>query len=135
MTLSAGVRRPVRGIRRSRRLFRFKTPNTDLPGIEDSSGEIVHSAEYRNNDRFCGTKVLIVGLAESGADIVREIGDVAESCALSIRSCTWLLPRVFDGDKSTDHGTVRAHHQDNSTSAQFDTIVLCTASFARTGPR
>lgn len=89
----------------------FKTPNREIAGLENFTGEIVHSAEYRNADRFAGKRVLVVGLAESGADIVREIGDVAESCTLSIRSYTYLLPRVL-GNRTTDQGTVRAHHHE-----------------------
>ena len=87
----------------------FKTPNRDIAGLEGFSGEIVHSAEYRNNERFRGKRVLIVGLAESGGDIVREIGDVADAATLSIRSYTFVLPRVFNRDRTTDHGTVRSH--------------------------
>ncbi|WP_422746119.1 flavin-containing monooxygenase [Mycobacterium sp. WMMD1722] len=90
----------------------FKTPNLDVPGIEGFTGEVVHSAEYRDNERFRGKRVLVVGLAESGADIVREIGDVAEACTLSIRSYTYLLPRLIDGYRTTDHGTIRAHHHE-----------------------
>ncbi|MFW0794049.1 NAD(P)-binding domain-containing protein [Gordonia sp. CPCC 205515] len=90
----------------------FKTPNMDIPELADFSGEIVHSAHYRNNERFRGKRVLVVGLAESGADIVREIGDVAEACTLSIRSYSWLLPRIFNGNQTTDRGTVRAHHHE-----------------------
>lgn len=90
----------------------FKTPNRAIPGIEHFSGEIVHSSEYRNNERFRNKRVLIVGLAESGADIVREISDVASASTLSIRSYTFLLSRVTQRDKSTDHGTVRAHHHE-----------------------
>lgn len=90
----------------------FKTPNRNIDGLEDFDGEIVHSAQYRNNERFRGKRVLIVGMAESGADIVREIGDVAQSATLSIRSYSWLFPRIHDGDKTTDHGTVRAHHHE-----------------------
>lgn len=87
----------------------FKTPNRNIAGIEDFAGEIVHSAEYRNNERFSGKRVLIVGLAESGGDIVREVGDVAEAATLSIRSYTFVLPRVFNRNRTTDHGTVRSH--------------------------
>ncbi|WP_413642729.1 flavin-containing monooxygenase [Mycobacterium sp. RTGN5] len=90
----------------------FKTPNRTIAGLEDFTGEIVHSSEYRNNDRFRGKRVLIVGLAESGADIVRQIGDVASACTLSIRSYSYLLPRVSDRNRTTDHGTVRAHHHE-----------------------
>ena len=69
----------------------FKTANRAIPGIENFSGEIVHSSEYRNNERFRGKRVLIVGLAESGADIVREISDVASASTLSIRKSTPLF--------------------------------------------
>lgn len=90
----------------------FKTPNRTIAGLENFTGEIVHSSEYRNNERFRGKRVLIVGLAESGADIVRQIGDVASACTLSIRSYSYLLPRVSDRTRTTDHGTVRAHHHE-----------------------
>lgn len=90
----------------------FKTPNTAIAGLENFTGEIVHSAQYRNNERFAGKRVLVVGLAESGADIVREIGDVASAATLSIRTYNWLLPRVFNGTQTTDHGTVRSHHHE-----------------------
>lgn len=90
----------------------FKTPNRTVAGLENFTGEIVHSSEYRNSDRFRGKRVLIVGLAESGADIVRQIGDVASACTLAIRSYSYLLPRVSDRTRTTDHGTVRAHHHE-----------------------
>lgn len=90
----------------------FKTPNRTIAGLENFTGEIVHSSEYRNNEPFRGKRVLIVGLAESGADIVRQIGDVASACTLSIRSYSYLLPRVSDRTRTTDHGTVRAHHHE-----------------------
>lgn len=90
----------------------FKTPNRSIAGLENFTGEIVHSSEYRNNERFRGKRVLIVGLAESGADIVRQIADVASACTLSIRSYSYLLPRVSDRTRATDHGTVRAHHHE-----------------------
>ncbi|MBB3600514.1 hypothetical protein FHT40_000147 [Mycolicibacterium sp. BK556] len=90
----------------------FKTPNRTIAGLENFTGEIVHSSEYRNNERFRDKRVLIVGLAESGADIVRQIGDVAGACTLAIRSYTYLLPRVSDSTRTTDHGTVRAHHHE-----------------------
>lgn len=90
----------------------FKTPNRNIAGLENFTGEVVHSAEYRNSERFRDKRVLIVGLAESGADIVRQIGDVASACTLSIRSYTYLLPRVSDRTRTTDHGTVRAHHHE-----------------------
>lgn len=90
----------------------FKTPNRAVAGLEGFTGEVVHSSQYRNNERFRDKRVLIVGLAESGADIVREVSDVAKTCTLSIRSYTFLLPRVSQRTRTTDQGTVRAHHHE-----------------------
>lgn len=88
----------------------FKTPHRDIPALTGFTGQIVHSAEYRNAERFRGKRVLVVGLAESGADIVREIGDVAAATTLAIRSYSYLLPRVVDDHRTTDNLTVRSHH-------------------------
>ncbi|MFM9376438.1 flavin-containing monooxygenase [Gordonia sp. VNK21] len=90
----------------------FRTPNTAIPELAGFTGEVVHSAQYRNNEPFRGKRVLVVGLAESGADIVREIGDVASECTLAIRSRSFLLPRLSDGVRTTDHGTVRSHQHE-----------------------
>jgi dimethylaniline monooxygenase (N-oxide forming) len=88
----------------------FRTPNKEIPELAGFSGPVHHSANYRNAERLRGKRVLIVGIAESGADIVREVSDVAAACTLSIRSYTFLLPRLFFGKYSTDDLTFRAHH-------------------------
>lgn len=90
----------------------FKTPHREVRELTGFQGERVHSAEYRNPERFRGKRVLVVGLAESGADIVREIGDVASTTTLAIRSYSFLLPRIIDDHRSTDSETVRAHHHE-----------------------
>ena len=90
----------------------FKTPHRDIPELAGFTGEIVHSAQYRNAERFRDKRVLVVGLAESGADIVREIGDVAAATTLAIRSYNYLLPRVVDDHRTTDSTTVRSHHHE-----------------------
>lgn len=88
----------------------FQTPATDIPCLEQFSGEVIHSSRYRNNRGFRGKRVLVIGLAESGADIVRQISDVSSECTLAIRSRSFLVPRLYDGRYSTDSQTVRAHH-------------------------
>lgn len=88
----------------------FQTPATDIPYIDQFSGEVIHSSRYRNNRKFEGKRVLVIGLAESGADIVRQISDVAAECTLAIRSRSYLVPRLYDGRYSTDGTTLRAHH-------------------------
>ncbi len=87
----------------------FQSPDrTSVPDLDRFAGEVVHSAAYRNNARFAGKRVMIVGLAESGADLAREVSDVASECTLSIRSYSFLLPRLHDGVYATDATDTRA---------------------------
>lgn len=87
----------------------FQTPDTQsVPDIDRFTGEVVHSSTYRNSQRFVGRRVLVVGLAESGADIAREVSDVASECTLSLRSYSFLIPRLHNGVFATDMTNIRA---------------------------
>ena len=88
----------------------FKSPNVKVPEIEGFTGSVIHSSAYRNNEEFVDKRVLAIGLAESGADILREISDVAKVCTVSVRSNTFLIPRLIYGKYSTDTLTTRSHH-------------------------
>lgn len=86
----------------------FQTPETkSVPDIDKFAGEVVHSSTYRNNARFAGKRVMVVGLAESGADIAREVSDVTSACTLSIRSYSFIIPRIHDGKYATDATATR----------------------------
>ena len=88
----------------------FQSPNTGITDIGRFTGDVIHSSRYRNNRAFHGKHVLVIGLAESGADIVRQISDVAARTTLAIRSHSFLVPRLSNGGYATDSYTVRAHH-------------------------
>jgi len=101
----------------------FREPNMDVEQLANFQGEVVHSSRYRNNERYRGKKVLVVGLTESGSDIVREISDVSQVCTLSIRSRSYLVPRLYAGKYSTDMLTLRASHYEffvRATDVPFD---------------
>jgi cation diffusion facilitator CzcD-associated flavoprotein CzcO len=86
----------------------FQTPETkSVPDLDQFSGEVVHSSTYRHNRRFAGKRVMVVGLAESGADLAREVSDVASACTLSIRSRSFLIPRMHNGEFATDATATR----------------------------
>jgi len=111
----------------------FRTPNDDIPELAGFTGPVHHSAHYRNAARLSGKRVLIVGLAESGADIVREVSEVAADCTLAIRSYSFLLPRLFFGEYSTDELTFRAHHYEawvRSAEVEFPKRALWGDSWA-----
>lgn len=65
-----------------------------LPGLESFKGEVIHSNYYKNSAPFEGKECVVVGLGESGADIVREISEVASSTVLALRSYPYLIPRL-----------------------------------------
>lgn len=65
-----------------------------IPGLETFTGKVIHSGDYKNNAGYAGKDIVIVGLGESSADIVKEISDVANSCTLALRSYPFLIPRI-----------------------------------------
>jgi len=66
----------------------------EIPGLETFTGQVSHSSTYKNNAPFVGKDCVCVGLGESGADIVREVADVARSTMLVMRSFPYLIPRL-----------------------------------------
>lgn len=63
-------------------------------GVESFMGTVIHSSQYKNNADFVGKDCVCVGMGESGADIVREISNVAGSTVLALRSYPYLIPRL-----------------------------------------
>lgn len=90
----------------------FREPNLEVQHLADFRGDVIHSSRYRNNDKYRGKRVLVLGLTESGADVVREISDVSLGCTLSIRSRSYLVPRLFAGKYASDMLTCRASHHE-----------------------
>jgi dimethylaniline monooxygenase (N-oxide forming) len=75
-----------------------RIPNyIDLPGQDEFTGEITHSAHYRNAERFRGKRVLCIGIGETAADVVSEIAQVAEETTLSVRRFQPVIARYPRG--------------------------------------
>jgi cation diffusion facilitator CzcD-associated flavoprotein CzcO len=70
----------------------------EWPGVEEFTGELLHSSAYRNPTPFRGRDVLVVGAGNSGAEIAT---DVAEGGAargrLSVRTPPQILRRATAG--------------------------------------
>ena len=59
----------------------------DWPGRASFGGELIHSADYRNAERFRGRDVLVVGSGNSGAEIATQLADGgAARVRLSVRT-------------------------------------------------
>jgi dimethylaniline monooxygenase (N-oxide forming) len=107
ITLDDGSRRGYRavvvatGVFWSPRLPRY-------PGRFD--GTVSHSHEYRTPDRFAGRRVLIVGAANSAAEIAAEVSAVGERTLMSMRGGAHVIPRWI-GRAPFDAGDVEPRNR------------------------
>ncbi|OBB58216.1 pyridine nucleotide-disulfide oxidoreductase [Mycobacterium sp. 852013-51886_SCH5428379] len=67
------------------------------PGMDGFTGEILHSADYRNPWPFVGRDVLVVGPGNSGTDIAVQLTGVAERVRMAVRTPPHLVPRSTAG--------------------------------------
>ena len=61
------------------------------------SGEILHSHSFKNNQKFSGKKVLVVGGGNSACDIAVEISRVAKKTSISMRRGYHFIPKFIMG--------------------------------------
>jgi Flavin-binding monooxygenase-like len=68
----------------------------------DFKGEYVHSHDYREPERFVGKRICVVGVGNSGCDIVSDVCVTAPRCVLVARSGVLVLPKLLLGVPFTD---------------------------------
>lgn len=68
-----------------------------VPGSANFTGELLHTASYREPTRFRDRRVLVVGSAFSGADVAADIAGHAKSVTIAARRPLWYLPRYIGG--------------------------------------
>ncbi|MFI6317553.1 ArsO family NAD(P)H-dependent flavin-containing monooxygenase [Nonomuraea sp. NPDC050556] len=66
------------------------------PGMRDFQGEQLHTVNYQGPEPFAGKRVVIVGGANSGAQILAEVSTVADTTWVTLRPPR-LLPDDLDG--------------------------------------
>jgi putative flavoprotein involved in K+ transport len=71
------------------------------PGRDDFSGELLHSAEYRNAERFRGKSVLVAGIGNSGSEIAAELVRAGARVQVAMRTPPNLLRREIFGIPAT----------------------------------
>jgi cation diffusion facilitator CzcD-associated flavoprotein CzcO len=76
------------------------------PGQELFGGIQLHSADYRTPELFRGMRVLIVGGGNSGAQILAEVSEIAETTWVTIEPPRFLSDNV-DGRVLFERATVR----------------------------
>jgi cation diffusion facilitator CzcD-associated flavoprotein CzcO len=76
------------------------------PGLELFRGIQIHSADYRTPTLFAGQRVLIVGGGNSGAQILAEVSEVAETTWVTLDP-PHFLPDDVDGRVLFERATAR----------------------------
>lgn len=71
-----------------------RLPNRpSLPGEEDFTGRVSHSRSYQNPEPFSGSRVLVVGMGNTGAEIALDLCESGVDVALSVRGPVNIVPR------------------------------------------
>lgn len=71
-----------------------RLPNVPvIQGREGFTGRVMHSAEYRDGESYRGSRALVVGAGNSGAEIALDLWESGATTALSVRSAQHVLPR------------------------------------------
>ncbi|GBG25748.1 Dimethylaniline monooxygenase N-oxide-forming 2 [Hondaea fermentalgiana] len=60
-------------------------------GMESFPGKLMHSHSYKDNTPFEGKRCVVVGIGNSGSDIVTEVSKVAKETILVARRGTWMV--------------------------------------------
>lgn len=65
-----------------------------IPGIEDFTGDLFHSAQWNHDADLAGKRVAVIGTGASGIQIVPAIADRVGHLDVYQRTAPWLLPRL-----------------------------------------
>lgn len=76
----------------------------DLPGRDNFRGKVLHSADYRRPDPFKSQQVAIVGEGNSGAQLLAEVSEVAQTFWVTAKPPRF-LPDHIDGRYLFDAAT------------------------------
>jgi putative flavoprotein involved in K+ transport len=63
----------------------------DLPGLEDFSGEILHSGAYTDGHKWAGKKALVLGTGNSGHDVTQDLHSCGVKASIIQRSSTHIV--------------------------------------------
>jgi len=69
-------------------------------GLNKENENIIHSRSYKNAEPFLGTKTLVVGMGNTGAEISLDLANNDVDTNLSVRSIVNIAPRDFLGRPS-----------------------------------
>ncbi|CAM6103566.1 unnamed protein product [Calypogeia fissa] len=69
-----------------------------IPGLDAFAGDVMHSSEYRNPERFRDKRVVVVGASSSAAELAGEIAAYAAQVVNVVCRPVWILSRYVEPD-------------------------------------
>ena len=66
-------------------------------GMQEFAGTIMHSVQYKNPDIFRGSRVLVVGMGNTGAEIALDLSEANIPTWISVRGTVNIVPRDLNG--------------------------------------
>ena len=66
----------------------------ELPGLETFRGEITHTARWRDEVDFAGTRVAVIGTGASAVQLVPHLAAVTDELVVFQRNAPWVVPRA-----------------------------------------
>jgi cation diffusion facilitator CzcD-associated flavoprotein CzcO len=66
------------------------------------TGEIMHSRDYRSPKQLRDKRVMVVGVGNSGCDIIRDAAHGGQKVVVSMRRGTWFVPKFLLGFPTHD---------------------------------
>lgn len=68
-----------------------------VPGAAGYRGRILHSVQYRRPNEFVGSRVLVVGVGNSGGEIGAELANAGAEVTVAVRSGANVVPLTLGG--------------------------------------
>jgi indole-3-pyruvate monooxygenase len=68
-----------------------------IPGVEQFTGRLVHSFDYRKGAEYSGQRVLVVGFGNSACEIAIDLVEQGATVSMAVRSAVNVIPREILG--------------------------------------
>ena len=95
-----------------------------IPDLLKGFQNIEHSSSYIDNSIYRDKNVLVIGMGETSADLVRNVSDVSNECHLVMRSYPFCIPRLTNSGLPVDSGTNRLRYPQSDDSVLLWLITI-----------
>jgi cation diffusion facilitator CzcD-associated flavoprotein CzcO len=86
-----------------------RDPNVPVWEVTDTfKGTITHSRDYRNPKRFHGSRTLVIGMGNTGAEIALDLANADVPTWISVRGTVNIVPRDLNGRPVQETGKLMA---------------------------